>query len=215
MESIGGYFSLELPQRDEYHKDALRLNTGRNCLEYVLRARGYKKVYIPYYICDVVLEPFKKLGIPYEYYHVDIHLEIRDHFTLKADEALLYTNYYGLKQRYVEQLAERIGKRLIVDNTQAFYAKPLPGIDTFYTCRKFFGVADGAYLYSDAVLDEEIEQDCRFYIAEYLVEEYNFTGDKESLLEAKSLYEELLRKNPNHAGYIKHLAEVNQSLKKD
>ena len=52
-----------------------------------------------------------------------------------------------------------------------------------------------------------------FPIAEYLVEEYNFTGDKESLLEAKSLYEELLRKNPNHAGYIKHLAEVNQSLK--
>ncbi|OYP40176.1 hypothetical protein CIK90_02135 [Prevotella sp. P5-126] len=59
------------------------------------------------------------------------------------------------------------------------------------------------------------QDDCRFYIAEYLVEEYNFTGDKESLLEAKSLYEELLRKNPNHAGYIKHLAEVNQSLKKD
>lgn len=159
MESIGGYFSLELPQRDEYHKDALRLNTGRNCLEYILRARGYKKVYVPYYTCEAVMEPVIKLGIPYEYYHIDIHLEIRDHFTLKADEALLYTNYYGLKQRYVEQLAEKVGTRLIVDNTQAFNAKPLPGIDTFYTCRKFFGVADGAYLYCDAVLDEEIEQD--------------------------------------------------------
>jgi len=159
MEFIGGYFSLELPQRDEYHKDALRLNTGRNCLEYILRARGYKKVYVPYYTCEAVMEPINKLGIPYEYYHIDIHLEIRDHFTLKADEALLYTNYYGLKQRYVEQLAEKVGTRLIVDNTQAFYAKPLPGIDTFYTCRKFFGVADGAYLYCDAVLDEEIEQD--------------------------------------------------------
>ena len=159
MEAIGGYFSLELPQRDEYHKDALRLNTGRNCLEYILRARGYKKVYVPYYTCEAVMEPIIKLGIPYEYYHIDIHLEIRDHFTLKTDEALLYTNYYGLKQRYVEQLAEKVGTRLIVDNTQAFYAKPLPGIDTFYTCRKFFGVADGAYLYRDAVLDEEIEQD--------------------------------------------------------
>jgi len=150
---------LELPQRNEYHKDALRLNTGRNCLEYILRARGYKKVYVPYYTCEAVMEPVIKLGIPYEYYHIDIHLEIRDHFTLKADEALLYTNYYGLKQRYVEQLAEKVGTRLIVDNTQAFYAKPLPGIDTFYTCRKFFGVADGAYLYCDAVSDKEIEQD--------------------------------------------------------
>lgn len=178
MKSIGGYFSLELPQRKEYHKDALRLNTGRNCLEYILRVNGYKKVYIPYYTCDVVLEPFKKLGIPYEYYHVDIHLEIRDRFTLKADEALLYTNYYGLKQRYVEQLAERIGKRLIVDNTQAFYAKPLPGIDTFYTCRKFFGVADGAYLYSDAVLDEEIEQDYSYDRMAHLLKRIDLSAEE-------------------------------------
>ena len=178
MESIGGYFSLELPQRDEYHKDALRLNTGRNCLEYVLRARGYKKVYVPYYTCEAVMEPVIKLDIPYEYYHVDIHLEIRDHFTLKADEALLYTNYYGLKQRYVEQLAERIGKRLIVDNTQAFFAKPLPGIDTFYTCRKFFGVADGAYLYSDAELDEEIEQDYSYDRMAHLLKRIDLSAEE-------------------------------------
>ena len=159
MEAIGGYFSLELPLHEEYHKDAIRLNTGRNCLEYILRARGYKKVYIPYYTCDVVLEPFKKLKIPYEFYHVDVHFEIRDNFTLKADEALLYTNYFGLKQRYVEQLVEKTGTRLIVDNTQAFYAKPIAGLDTFYTCRKFFGVADGAYLYTDKQLNDEFEQD--------------------------------------------------------
>ena len=160
MEPIGGYFSLELPLHEEYHKDAIRLNTGRNCLEYILQARGYKKVYIPYYTCDVVLEPFKKLGVPpYEYYHVNIHLEIRDEIALKAGEALLYTNYYGLKQRYTEQLVQQYGNRLIVDNTQAFYAKPIDGIDTFYTCRKFFGVPDGAYLYTDKLLDVELEQD--------------------------------------------------------
>lgn len=159
MEAIGGYFSLELPLREEYHKNAIRLNTGRNCLEYILRARGYKKVYVPYYTCEAVIEPINKLGIPYEFYHIDIHFEIRDRFTLKADEALLYTNYFGLKQRYVEQLAEKTGSRLIVDNTQAFYAKPIPGIDTFYTCRKFFGVADGAYLYTDKLLKDDFEQD--------------------------------------------------------
>lgn len=162
MKPIGGYFSLELPYGEEYHKDAIRLNTGRNCLEYILRARGYKKVYLPYYTCEVVLEPFKKLGVSYEFYHIDITLKIRDRFTLKADEALLYVNYYGLKQRYVEQLAEKTGNRLIVDNTQAFYAKPIAGIDTFYTCRKFFGVPDGAYLYTDKRLEVEFEQDLSF-----------------------------------------------------
>ena len=159
MEAIGGYFSLELPLREEYHKDAIRLNTGRNCLEYILRARGYKKVYVPFYTCEAVMEPINKLGIPYEYYHIDFHFEIRDRFTLKTDEALLYTNYFGLKQRYVEQLAEKTSTRLIVDNTQAFYAKPIPGIDTFYTCRKFFGVSDGAYLYTNKLLDGDFEQD--------------------------------------------------------
>lgn len=162
MQPIGGYFSLELPKGEEYHKDAIRLNTGRNCLEYILKARGYKKVYLPYYTCEVVLEPFEKLGIPFEFYHIDINFEIRDRITLKADEALLYVNYYGMKQRYVEQLVEKIGERLIVDNTQAFYAKPIDGIDTFYTCRKFFGVPDGAYLYTNKLLDAEFEQDQSF-----------------------------------------------------
>lgn len=177
MDAIGGYFSLELPLLEEYHKDALRLNTGRNCLEYILRARKYDKVYIPYYTCEVVLEPFKKLNIPYEFYHIDIQLEIRDCFTLKEGEALLYTNYFGLKQRYVEQLAERIGSRLIVDNTQAFYAKPIPDIDTFYTCRKFFGVPDGAYLYCDKELDEEIEQDYSYDKVAHLVKRIDLSAE--------------------------------------
>ncbi len=178
MRPIGGYFSLELPIREEYYKDALRLNTGRNSLEYILRVRGYKKVYIPYYTCDVVLEPLKKLGISYEYYHVDIHLEIQDRFTLKVGEALLYTNYYGLKQRYVEQLAEKVGARLIVDNTQAFYAKPLQGIDTFYTCRKFFGVPDGAYLYCNKELDEKIEQDYSYDRVAHLMKRIDLSAEE-------------------------------------
>ena len=162
MEPIGGYFGLEFAHGVEYHKKAIRLSTGRNCLEYILRAKEYKKVYLPYYTCDVVLEPFMKLGIPYEFYHIDNNFEIRDRFTLKADEALLYVNYYGLKQRYVEQLAEKTRERLIVDNTQAFYAKPIAGIDTFYSCRKFFGVSDGAYLYTNKLLDEKLGLDLSY-----------------------------------------------------
>lgn len=178
MEPIGGYFSIELPLHEEYHKGAIRLNTGRNCLEYILRVREYKKVYVPYYTCEAVMEPINKLGIPYEFYHIDIHFEIRDRFTLKEGEALLYTNYFGLKQRYVEQLAEKVGPRLIVDNTQAFYAKPIPGIDTFYTCRKFFGVPDGAYLYCDKELDEDIELDYSYDRVAHLVKRVDLSAEE-------------------------------------
>lgn len=178
MKAIGGYFSLELPQREEYHKNAIHLNTGRNCLEYILRVRGYKKVYVPYYTCEAVMEPINKLGISYEFYHIDINLEIRDRFTLKEGEVLLYTNYFGLKHRYVEQLAEKVGSRLIVDNTQAFYAKPIPGIDTFYTCRKFFGVPDGAYLYCEQELDEDIEQDYSYDRMAHLVKRIDLSAEE-------------------------------------
>ena len=167
--AIGGYFELELPLKEEFHKDALRLNSGKNCLEYILRARQYKKVYIPYYTCDVVLRPFEKLHIPFEFYHINIHLELAQEINLKEDEALLYTNYFGLKQTYVESLANKYGSQLIVDNTQAFFAKPLNGIDTFYTCRKFFGVSDGAYLYTDSKLDFQIERSTSYKHTAHLI----------------------------------------------
>ena len=178
MEAIGGYFSLELPKYEEYHKGAIKLNTGRNCLEYILRVRRYNKVYIPYYTCEVILEPFKKLNISYEFYHINLSLELAEDICLKEGEALLYTNYYGLKQRYVEKMAERYGKRLIVDNTQAFYAKPIDGIDTFYTCRKFFGVPDGAYLYIDTKLEGDFEQDTSYDRMTHLLKRIDLSAEE-------------------------------------
>lgn len=178
MEAIGGYFSLELPLREEYHKDALRLNTGRNCLEYILLAREYKKVYIPYYTCEVILKPFKKLNIEYSFYHIDENLEVSDSISLNKNEAFLYINYFGLKQKYIEILASRYETQLIVDNTQAFYAKPLMGIDTFYTCRKFFGVSDGAYLYTNKLMEGEFEQDVSYNRMDYLLKRLDLSAEK-------------------------------------
>jgi len=159
MKSIGGYFELELNKSNHYHKYALRLNTATNCLEYILRVRKYSKVYIPYFTCDAILEPFKRLNIQYEYYKINELLEPKTEFRLNKNEAFLYTNYFGLKQDCVIRLAEIYNTQLIVDNAQAFYSKPLKGIDTFYSARKFFGVADGGYLYIDKKSDIEFEQD--------------------------------------------------------
>ncbi|MBR3729800.1 MAG: DegT/DnrJ/EryC1/StrS aminotransferase family protein [Bacteroidales bacterium] len=162
MEPIGGYFELELRKGEHYHKDAIRLNTARNCFEYVLRTRNYKKVYVPYYTCEVMLEPIKKLGIGYEFYPINSSLEPVELSVLKEEEAFVYTNYYGLKQDCVKRLAKVYGTQLIVDNAQAFYAEPIQGIDTFYSARKFFGVSDGAYLYTGTRLKQDFEQDVSF-----------------------------------------------------
>lgn len=159
IEAIGGYFGLELRKGEHYHRNALRLNTGRNCFEYILRARNYKHLWIPYYTCEVMLEPLNKLHIPYSFYRINEQLEPQTLPNLQEHEAFLYTNYYGLKQATVERLAAHYGHQLIVDNAQAFFAPRIDGIDTFYSARKFFGVPDGAYLYTDKSLNIEIEID--------------------------------------------------------
>ncbi len=162
MEPIGGYFELELRKGEHYHKDAIRLNTARNCFEYVLRTRNYKKVYVPYFTCEVMLEPIKKLGIGCDFYPINASLEPVELSVLKEEEAFVYTNYFGLKQDCVIRLAKVYGAQLIVDNAQAFYAKPIQGIDTFYSARKFFGVSDGAYLYTETRLEQDLEQDISY-----------------------------------------------------
>ena len=36
---IGGYFELELPHGQEFHSNAIALNSGRFCFEYLLKCR--------------------------------------------------------------------------------------------------------------------------------------------------------------------------------
>lgn len=204
-EPIGGYFSLELPLHEEYHKGAIKLNTGRNCLEYILRCRKYSKVYIPYYSCDVLLEPFHKLGIEYTYYHINLEFELAENIALREGEALLYINYYGLKQEYVTTLAGKYGSQLVVDNTQAFYAKPIKGIDTFYTCRKFFGVPDGAYLYTDHPLNEDFEQDVSWERMDFLTKRIDLSPEEG--------YSDFRRQSHNLIGQpIKRMSRLTERL---
>lgn len=145
VKTIGGYFQLTLAQGKEYYPDLIKLNTSRNALEYILIIKGYTKIYLPYFTCEVLLEPLTRLNIPYRFYNINKALEPIVDFEIGPTECLLYTNYFGLKQDTVKRLKETV-KNLIIDNAQAFFSKPLPGTDTFYSCRKFFGVPDGAYL---------------------------------------------------------------------
>jgi len=149
MNAIGGYFELDLIKGAEFHPNAIALNTGRNALELILKVKKYKKVFIPYYTCDVILEPLKKTNTPYEFYSINKNFEpVFDYSTLKPDESFLYTNYFGLKEKFINELVTKC-KNLILDNSQSFFSLPQKNVPTFYSCRKFFGVPDGAYLYLD------------------------------------------------------------------
>lgn len=156
---IGGYLELELGKGKEYHSNAISLNTGRNALEYILLSKKYRKIYIPYFTCKVIMQPIRKHGIQAEYYHIDDSFRpIFDFSKIRENEVFLYTNYFGICDLQVSHVAEDC-QNLIIDNSQAFFSQPLYAVDTFYSPRKFFGVPDGAYLYTNKILSHEFERD--------------------------------------------------------
>ena len=160
--SFGNYLELDLRPGKHYHDGAIMLNTGSCCLQYILKAKQYKKVYIPYYTCEDIVYSLKLCNVAYEFYSINESLEPIKEYKLLQGEAFLYTNYYGLKYDTVNRLADIYKSQLIVDNAIAFFAKPLRGIDTFYSPQKFIGVADGAYLYTDTQLKENFVQDLSY-----------------------------------------------------
>lgn len=155
---IGGYFEMGFNTKQPYHKKAIALNTARNCFEYVLLAKKVKKVFIPHYTCEVMLEPLIKHQIDYDYYSLDKNLDPLTSDLIKPDDFFLYTNYFGIKQNTIKTLTTQY-TNLIVDNSMAFYSEPIENNDTFYSARKFFGVPDGAYLYSGKILKTNFEVD--------------------------------------------------------
>lgn len=166
MKAIGGYFGLEIAQNNNkyIHSEGIHINSGRNALEYILRnIPSIHRLWIPYYTCDVIMEPINKLDISYSFYHINNQLELIEDIHLQTNDYILFTNYYGIKDTYIIELADKYSEHLIVDNAQALYAKPIEGIKTIYSPRKFVGLPDGGIAYIKRGLNiDNLAQDISF-----------------------------------------------------
>lgn len=150
MKEIGGYFELDNSNgNSEYYTNLIALNTARNALEYLLIARKIEKLYIPSFLCDTVSRVCLRAGYSYEEYKIDKSFLPIFNKQLAANEYIYIVNYYGLLNKDIILGLKAKYNRVILDNVQAFFSRPLSNIDTIYSCRKFFGVPDGAYLATD------------------------------------------------------------------
>lgn len=163
MKPIGGYFELELPggSKDFPHAHCPALNSGRHALEYILRQLGkeVRMIHLPYYTCDVVLEPLNRLNLPYQFYHINDKLEIDDIPKLEEGHYIIANNYFGIKDEYISNLYNELGSKLIVDNAQAFFAEESLGMKSFYSPRKFVGIPDGGFACTRKNIELDIPQD--------------------------------------------------------
>lgn len=152
MKEIGGYIEFERNTGDIYHNDALGLNCGRNCLLYLIRSKKIAKIKLPKFLCDSVRNVCIRENVEIDYYDIDIDFMPID-VKLEDDEWIYLVNYYGQFNADDILAMKKQFSRVVIDNAQNYFQKPVAHVDTLYTCRKFFGVADGAFLYTDKHID--------------------------------------------------------------
>ena len=205
MKEIGGYIEFENYHGSMLHDKAIPLNCGRNALAYLIRSKSIQKIKIPYFLCNSVRNVCEREGVSVEYYHVGFDFNPSDNLMLKDSEWLYLVNYYGqLSNDKIQDYAETF-ERIIVDNTQSYFQEPVNNVDTIYTCRKYFGVADGAFLYTDSYLDEMIPQDESFERMHFLLGRFERT--------ASEFYAEYVANNKLFATEpIKKMSKLTQNL---
>lgn len=174
IKAIGGYFELADVdcENGRMPVEGIALNTCRNALEYIiLQLTDVKRVFIPYFTCEAVVEPLKRLPVEFVFYRINEQLEIYEELVLEEGDYLIANNYFGIKDKYIADLAEKYGERLIVDNAQALFSPMIPGIKAVYSTRKFVGVADGGFAFGVSVesalkyeTDNTLGRDSHLYI---------------------------------------------------
>lgn len=162
MVEIGGYIELDTYRLPMLHENAIKLNCGRNALAYLIESKNIKKLYIPKFNCDCITDLCKRLNLDFDTYSIDNKFRPIFDKELNDGEYLYLINYYGQILNAEIEIYTGKYKNIIVDNAQAYFQMPVDGIDTLYTCRKFFGVSDGAILYTDTKLNRELDIDESF-----------------------------------------------------
>src|SRR3569623_190794 len=138
--------SFASSRRASRHTKQAAGTSCRPCLRAILVVVKPRRVHLPFYICQVVLEQLATCGVEPMFYGLDERLHAVRVPEVRVGDMLLVVNYFGLHSERVRQLAARFGERCIVDNAQSYFDPAPEGGGTLNSARKFFGVPDGAFL---------------------------------------------------------------------
>ena len=94
MKEYGVFIELDTYRLPMLHEGAVALNCGRNCLAYLIKEKKIKKICVPYFMCDSVINLCRKYDVALRFYHIDEMFQPVD-ISLADDEWLYLMNYYG------------------------------------------------------------------------------------------------------------------------
>lgn len=157
--TIGGHFSAVLESRRNTLPGQYGYESARSGLYAVLKAANYRRVYIPYYVCDAVPSAIRAAGCEVGFYSINATFEVDDAIVLAEGDLLLLVDYYGLCRPQIENQLTLFPKNsVIVDCSQAWFQEPFDCLATIYSPRKFLPVPDGGVVHTSLQL-ETLEPD--------------------------------------------------------
>jgi len=159
---IGGMFGVELSESDTslkvkklppFLRERQRLlATARSAVKLLVRALHPATVWLPSYICGVVIDAAREPGVRLRFYPVDHSLQIpRDDWLgqIQAGDLVIFADYFGFDtwSSYGADVKAR-GARIVEDACQAMLNKDFaPHSDyIIFSPRKFIGAPDGGIL---------------------------------------------------------------------
>ena len=145
---MGGYFGLDLPDYGDLYLDTIKFQSGRAAIRAVLECNGITHVMMPAYICNSIIKAAVDAGLTVETYDLDELLYPKNTPYFLPDQCVfIYVNYFGICQQNINRLLEVISsEHLIIDNSQALFARHTDVLATVYSPRKFVGLPDGGLL---------------------------------------------------------------------
>ena len=179
---IGSFIEMEFSKGREYYSGnhVARLNCGRAGIYHAARVLGCTTVYLPYYQCDTVRDFLIKKKLRVRYYSLDERFTPLIETLEPGSSTIVIVNYYGImSHKRLATLAHRY-QNVIIDNSQAFFCKPIDTCLNVYSARKFFGVPDGSYVIGPnaSTYVEDYRQDFSSDTSQFLLQriEYGCEG---------------------------------------
>ena len=152
--------------------DIAYLSNGRTAIKFILLhvlERGrINKCWLPSYLCETIIQPFRELKLDYEFYNLEENLQIDiDYLSkrLEKNDLLFASNYFNLSHDniVIEFLKKLKNNNIVVidDLTHSFLNNNVFSFKisdySIISLRKWLGISDGGIAISnDALFDKKL-----------------------------------------------------------
>jgi len=153
-------------------KDITYLSNGRTAIKFILshimKKKHINKCWLPSYLCETIIQPFKELNLDYEFYNVKENLQLDiDYLSkrIKKNDLILTLYYFGFppNREIINYFIKLKDDNIIIleDLTHSFLSKNIYlnkiGNYSIISLRKWFGIPDGGIAISNEDLfDKDI-----------------------------------------------------------